>query len=767
MLPRRALSALQAARSRTLCRALGLPLKIAPSLRSLSTTGRISEPEGGIASQLQASRNVLPASLLAKLRSSGKPARSAAGSQTAFTAHQADAQAEPSSSKSSAEGSASVPAQAPESTTDKFTNLKGKINYDVYKALTQRPFNFEKMSSVQEAVLNLLPGLAQTTAAVEGSESNAVNERADLLVKAKTGTGKTVAFLVPALEARFNDIKDEQERFKAANPGADANTVSRHMARYTKDTVGTIILSPTRELATQIATEAAKLMTHCKGMDVRLFIGGASKGMQLRDFERRRRDIIVATPGRMNDMLSIPMVRDQVAKAKVLVLDEADTLLDMGFKDAIDSIVEHMPPKGERQTFLFSATVSPEIRKIARSTLRKDHKFIDCVPLNETNTHLHIPQYSSVLPSADQQFTHIARLLAHDALLNPQGGKAIIFLPTTKMTELTSMLVKAMRPSLPWGIRGTRIFEMHSKKTQSARDRTSEEFRSQSGPGYSILVTSDVSARGVDYPGVTRVIQVGVPGSKDTYVHRVGRTGRAGKAGRGDIVLLPWEESYIRSTLQDIPLKPIDTEGLQAELETLATELDANPPRMNAAPAPMARSRFGGRAPPGSSVSAMQHPVLPRLQGLERRVTEDIIPEISPLDASEAFGSQLGFYVGRSPELGMSRGEIYEALQEWATTGLGLAQPPQVSQKMQQMLGLGKTNRGGKMRGFGQADGRRRGYEDLRSFRNDGPRNPFRPFQSDHRSFSNDRRDRGQGRSSFGRPAFGGRGDRDGRSSRY
>lgn len=248
MLPRRALSALQAARSRTLCRALGLPLKIgelsiaarilrqkkvlliaciysgtfstaAPSLRSLSTTGRISEPEGGIASQLQASRNVLPASLLAKLRSSGKPARSAAGSQTAFTAHQADAQAEPSSSKSSAEGSASVPAQAPESTTDKFTNLKGKINYDVYKALTQRPFNFEKMSSVQEAVLNLLPGLAQTTAAVEGSESNAVNERADLLVKAKTGTGKTVAFLVPALEARFNDIKDEQERFKAANPG--------------------------------------------------------------------------------------------------------------------------------------------------------------------------------------------------------------------------------------------------------------------------------------------------------------------------------------------------------------------------------------------------------------------------------------------------------------------------------------------------------------------------------------------------------------------
>lgn len=533
------------------------------------------------------------------------------------------------------------------------------------------------------------------------------------------------------------------------------------MARYTKDTVGTIILSPTRELATQIATEAAKLMTHCKGMDVRLFIGGASKGMQLRDFERRRRDIIVATPGRMNDMLSIPMVRDQVQKAKVLVLDEADTLLDMGFKDAIDSIVQQMPPKGERQTFLFSATVSPEIRKIARTTLRKDHKFIDCVPANETNTHMHIPQYTSVLPSSDMQFVHIARLLAQDALANPQGGKAIIFLPTTKMTELTSMIVKAMRPSLPWGIRGTRVFEMHSKKTQSARDRTAEEFRGQTGPGYSILVTSDVSARGVDYPGVTRVIQVGVPGSKDTYVHRVGRTGRAGKSGRGDLVLLPFEESYIRSTLQDIPFKSIEIDSLQGELETLAAELDANPPK-RAVQQP-SRSRFDGRTPYGSSASAMEHPVLPRIKDLERRITEMVIPEISPLDASETFGSQLGFYVGRSPELGMSRGEIYEALQEWATNALGLAQAPVVSMKMQQMLGLGKANRGGKMKSFGQADGRRRGYEDLRSFRNDGPRNPFKPFQTEstERRFpSNDRRDRNNNRSSFGRPAFGGPRDR-------
>lgn len=513
---------------------------------------------------------------------------------------------------------------------------------------------------------------------------------------------------------------------------ADKGAVSKHMARYTKDTVGTVILSPTRELATQIATEAAKLMTHTRGMDVRLFIGGASKGIQLRDFERYRRDIIVATPGRMKDMLTVPMVRQQVEKAKVLVLDEADTLLDMGFKDDIDKIVSVMPPKGDRQTFLFSATVSPDIRKIAKSTLRKDHKFIDCVPENESNTHAHIPQYHSVLPSADQQFVHIARLLAQDALLNPQGGKSIIFLPTTKMTELTALLVKAMRPSLPWGIRGTRVFEMHSKKTQGARDRTADEFRAQKGPGYSVLVTSDVSARGVDYPGVTRVIQVGVPGSKDTYVHRVGRTGRAGKSGRGDIVLLPWEERYLQSTLQDVPLQPIEVEGLQGDIERLAAELDANPPKQAPQAAP-ARSRFDRRSPYPSTPSSLQHPILPRIQGLEQRMTNEVIPEISEIDASEAFASQLGFYVGRSPELGMSRSQIYEALQDWATESLGLATPPTVSMKMQQMLGLGKPSRGGKMRGFGQADGRRRGYEDLRASRSDAPRNPFRPFQGNSR----------------------------------
>lgn len=508
-----------------------------------------------------------------------------------------------------------------------------------------------------------------------------------------------------------------QEADNSAN-SVDKNTVSRHMAQYRKDTVGTVILSPTRELATQIATEAAKLLSHTD-MDVRLFIGGASKGMQLRDFRFRRRDIIVATPGRMNDMLDEPMIQQAVHKAKVLVLDEADTLLDMGFKDAIDTIVRQMPPKGERQTFLFSATVSKEIQRIARSTLRPDHKFIDCVPANETNTHLHIPQYTSIIPSGQDQFLHIARLLAEDAMLHPDGGKAIIFLPTTKMTEITSLIVNAMRPHLPFGSRGTRVFEMHSKKSQHARDTTSSLFRQAKG-GYSILVTSDVSARGVDYPGVTRVIQIGVPGSKDTYVHRVGRTGRAGKAGRGDLVLMPFEQAYVHHELQEIPFKPVDVGGLQASLEKMAAEHDANPTPGSSGPAPVLdrRVRPGMRGPP-QQPARLQYPILPRLQGLEQRFRDEITPGISELDAKEAFGSQLGFYVGRTSEMGLSRGAVYEALQVWAVEAFGLAEPPTVGSRLMAALGLNKSGGGG-MRG--RNSGMRRSFNDSQGFRSNAPR---------------------------------------------
>lgn len=213
------------------CRFLGSFGLTAPALRSLSTSGRLLEPQGTFADQSSAaldSREALLATLNKIKRTTDTQKE---GPGAAFTAPEPVNNEASSSSTSGPVETPSTTSAAPpatpaassetvpsESTTDKFTNLKHRINGDVYKALTQRPFNFEKMSSVQEAVLNLLPELAKIPEPTQEGDEAQVDLRQDLLVKAKTGTGKTVAFLVPALEARFNDIEQERQRFIAENP---------------------------------------------------------------------------------------------------------------------------------------------------------------------------------------------------------------------------------------------------------------------------------------------------------------------------------------------------------------------------------------------------------------------------------------------------------------------------------------------------------------------------------------------------------------------
>lgn len=220
----------------------------APSLRSLSTTGRLFEPQDAYTAAQSNTGGNSSESLLAtlnKIKRTSPGVKTKEGPGAAFTAPEsprdvpsssvssaptsAPATSSSSSSSSSAPPASSAPSTTSEvqsttestTSTDKFSNLKGKINGALYKALTQRPFNFEKMSSVQEAVLNLLPELAVEAPKNRegGEEAQAINKaRQDLLVKAKTGTGKTIAFLVPALEARFNDIEQERQRFMGEHP---------------------------------------------------------------------------------------------------------------------------------------------------------------------------------------------------------------------------------------------------------------------------------------------------------------------------------------------------------------------------------------------------------------------------------------------------------------------------------------------------------------------------------------------------------------------
>jgi ATP-dependent RNA helicase MSS116 len=538
------------------------------------------------------------------------------------------------------------------------------------------------MSPVQEAVLSLLPGVAQ-------------DPGTDLLVKAKTGTGKTLAFLIPAIQTRLNDLEAHIKRLEAEGMENRALRVQKNL-EYAKRNAGAVIISPTRELATQIANEAVKAMHNLDRFDVSLFVGGANKIKQLREFRRGRPDIIVATPGRLVDLLqSVPEVANVLGGTKTLILDEADTLLDMGFKDDLDTIVSYLPPKHQRRTFLFSATVSKDIQRIANSAMRPKHAFIDCVPENESNVHEHIPQYHTVVPSASLQIPHIIKLLAQDQLLHPEGGKAIIFLPTTRFTILFSNLLASLRRHLPWGAR-TEVFEIHSKKDQKQRDAASQGFRHTKG-GYQVLVTSDVSARGVDYPGVTRVIQVGIPSTRDIYVHRVGRTGRAGKAGRGDIVLLPWEVGYINQHLHDLPLKDAPIDEFNRELAGLTAHYDANNEVLpQSEPAPTARHLHNNKfsRPPGR----IQPPVTDRLAGLENDLTRNVLPGLDESAVGETFASLLGYYAAKAPDLRITKAVVLKGLQEWAMEAGGMSREPYVSDQFLQKMGFNSTKNRGKPR---------------------------------------------------------------------
>ena len=162
-----------------------------------------------------------------------------------------------------------------------FAELKGKIHPDTLRSLTGKPFNFTNMSSVQERVLGLLPELIGP----DGPHGKEGGKR-DLLVKARTGTGKTIAFLTPALESRISNV-------------------ARKGPNYPIQSVGTLVISPTRELASQIAVESRALTSNHRGMErgSHLWVGGESKGLQIRNFQRDRKDFVVATPGRLKDML--------------------------------------------------------------------------------------------------------------------------------------------------------------------------------------------------------------------------------------------------------------------------------------------------------------------------------------------------------------------------------------------------------------------------------------------------------------------------------
>ncbi|GJM93894.1 hypothetical protein PR202_ga10487 [Eleusine coracana subsp. coracana] len=311
---------------------------------------------------------------------------------------------------------------------------------------------YVRMTEVQEATLPVI---------LQGK---------DVLAKAKTGTGKTVAFLLPAIEVL---------------------STLPHQRNQLRPPINFLVMCPTRELANQVAVEARKLLKYHRSLGVQVVIGGTRLTQEQRSMQANPCQILVATPGRLKDHLeNTPGFSTRLKGVKVLVLDEADRLLDMGFRRDIEKIIASIPR--ERQTLLFSATVPEEV---------------------------------------------------------------IIFCTTAMVTKLVAEVLSELKLN---------IREIHSRKSQSARTKVSDEFRKSKGL---ILVSSDVSARGVDYPDVTLVIQVGIPADREQYIHRLGRTGRKGKEGQGLLLLAPWEKYFI-GTVKDLTISEAGIPSVDTSVET-------------------------------------------------------------------------------------------------------------------------------------------------------------------------------------------------------
>lgn len=199
-----------------------------------------------------------------------------------------------------------------------FESMEGVISKETLKALTQSPYKFKNMTPVQAAVFDYLPPLSDSHDSKAPSEESRTPPP-DLLVKAKTGTGKTAAFMIPAIEQRVNVLEAFGEQaLKDSGLSKLKFNMSRVVRNFARENAGVLVISPTRELASQIAKEASNLAYHQKDLHVQLFIGGSSRHQQMRQWMTSRRDIVVATPGRLRDVLNEPEVKNAFSKTSLV-----------------------------------------------------------------------------------------------------------------------------------------------------------------------------------------------------------------------------------------------------------------------------------------------------------------------------------------------------------------------------------------------------------------------------------------------------------------
>jgi ATP-dependent RNA helicase MSS116 len=580
-------------------------------------------------------------------------------------------------------------------------------------------------------VRNMTEGMGlETMTEVQAKTINAALKGTDIIAQARTGTGKTVAFLLPILQ---NILSEDPDLAKMVR--------GRGGPRSTADDIRALIVSPTRELAEQIAVEAKRLVAGT-GVIVQTAVGGTQKSMGLRAIQREGCHILVGTPGRLKDILSDPYTKVEAPDLSALVFDEADRLLDQGFWPEIQEIMRLLPTPEEknRQTLMFSATVPREVISVVRGTLKPGFQFVKCVNDNESPTHTRVPQMIVTTKGFENNLPALTELCSreiqkhNDDPENVRPFKAIVYFGSTAEVSLaTSSLHKLQTPETegsdafggrehPFG-RRTRILEIHSKLTQGARTKAAENFRRADS---AILLSSDVTARGMDFPNVTHVIQMGLPSSVEQYIHRIGRTARAGKEGEGWLILNKLEDQEARHRFGGkIPLKRDNS------LETAQLDLTQE-----------------------AQVSPSAGKILNMCQAALRRV--------DPLEKIKAYKGLLGVFqwINR-------KSDLIDALNDLSRVGWSMRTPPAIAPMLAQRLGLsripgvniGSNPEENEERARAPSGGRGGGFGGGRSF---GGRDGGRSFGGDReggRSFGGDR-DGGDRRGGFGgsRGGYGGGG---------
>lgn len=378
------------------------------------------------------------------------------------------------------------------------------------------------------------------------------------LAQARTGTGKTLAFVIPVLQ-NIISVDPTLEFPSSVRPQNGYGTRGGQAYQSPLLDIRAIIISPTRELAEQIAVEARKV-TKGTGVIVQTAVGGTMKREGMYRIKTQGCHVLVGTPGRLHDILSDPYSGIKAPNLSAFVLDEADRLLDQGFSQAIEDIQQLLPNRSQRdrQTLLFSATIPREVMHMVRRVMKPDFKFVRTVKEGEQETHMKVPQKLAFVRGFDNIMPALVELCKREQQKSEgQNFKAIVYFAATSEVALAAATFANLNQSGGTTSFGKNVFqsasiiEMHGKLTQQQRTHAADTFRrSKSG----ILLSSDVTARGMDFPNVTHVIQVGIPQSRESYVHRIGRTARGDKEGEGWLLLADLEKSEARSRLRDLPL---------------------------------------------------------------------------------------------------------------------------------------------------------------------------------------------------------------------